>query len=205
MISKKFVPLTFIVVLSIVLIAIGCDDSNYDQRTVVIVASVNDGIPYFSDVLNQGDSIYEDDGVTPKRDDDYVSEDNVLVIVHNRPYNNIINPCISSLGDFLITDYYVEYTVTFSTVPGVTTPVAPFSGKLNSLVPAEEMIGISVPIVPFYAKTISPLFDMHYTAEEIMTYATITFEGHEVQTSRKVTFTSGITVHFADPLVTDDK
>jgi hypothetical protein len=202
MLSKKYAALALVTVLSVGAVLIGCDEnSNYDARTVVFVESINENAPFFSDVLNQGDSLFMPDGVTYKTDDDYIEEDFVLVEFHNRPYNNTVNIKASNLGDFLVTDYTVEYTVTSSTLPTAPMPVPTFVGRMSTLVPATESVTAAVPIVPLYTKAIDPLVGMHYTNDELITYATITFRGHEVQSKREVEFSAGLTVHFADELL----
>lgn len=174
------------------------DETNYDQRTVVYVASMNDDAPFLCDVLNQGDSLYERDGVTYKTDDDYISEDHIKVVFHNKPYNGILDPENGSLGDFLVTDYDVAFTPLGSDP----VPVPAFSGKTSILVPAGELVEGYILLVPFGAKNVDPLSGIMYTATEIMTIATVTFRGHEIMTDREVSFGSGITVNFADPLLT---
>jgi hypothetical protein len=174
------------------------DETNYDQRTVVYVASMNDDAPFLCDVLNQGDSLYERDGVTYKTDDDYITEDHIKVVFHNKPYNGIVDPENGSLGDFLVTDYDVSFAP-FGSAP---VPVPAFSGKTSILVPAGELVEGYILLVPFGAKNVAPLSGIMYTATEIMTIATVTFRGHEIMTDREVAFGSGITVNFADPLLT---
>lgn len=191
--------ISFVAALVLAVILMSCtDESNYDQRTVVYVASMNDDAPFLCDVLNQGDSLYERDGVTYKTDDDYITEDFIKVVFHNRPYNNIVDPGSGSLGDFLVTDYDVEF-VPYGSAP---VPVEPFSGKTSIYVPAGELVEGYILIVPFGAKNVDPLLSLMYTPQEIMTIANITFRGHEIQTDREVSFSAGLTVNFADPLLT---
>ena len=199
---KKCTAFTFVTVLIVGALLVGCDeDSNYDQRTVVYVSNINDGFPVLSDVRNQGDSLYERDGTTFKMDDDFWVEDWVTVEFHNRPYNSVVDPNSSSLGDFLFTSYDVEFIRT----DGGVTPVQPFTGETSILVPANSMVEGGILLVPVYAKRMSPLVDLEYTADEIMTNAHITFHGHEVQTDREVHFSAGILVNFADILNEDEQ
>jgi hypothetical protein len=191
--------IAFVSALILVALFVGCtDETNYDQRTVVYVASMNDDAPFLCDVLNQGDSLYERDGATYKTDDDYITEDFIKVVFHNKPYNNVIEPNVSALGDFLVTDYDVSF-VPYGSAP---VPVPPFSGRTSILVPAGELVAGYILLVPFGAKNIDPLLGIMYTPTEIMTVANITFRGHEIQTNREVTFGTGLTVNFADPLTT---
>ena len=199
---KKCTAFTFVMVLVIGALLVGCDeDSNYDQRTVVYVSNINDGFPVLSDVRNQGDSLYERDGVTFKLDDDFWVEDWIKVEFHNRPYSSIADPCNSSLCDFLFTSYDVE----FVRMDGGVTPVPPFTGETSILVPANSLVEGGILLVPVSAKRASPLVDLEYTSSEIMTNARITFHGHEIQTDREIHFSAGILVNFADILDEDEQ
>lgn len=199
---KKCAAFTFVSMLIIGALLVGCDeDSNYDQRTVVYVSNINEGFPVLSDVRNQGDSLYERDGVTFKYDDDFWLEDWVKVEFHNRPYSSIVDPNSSSLGDFLLTSYDVE----FMTMDGSATPVPPFTGETSVLVPANSLVEGAILLVPVYSKRMVPLVDLEYTANEIMTNAHITFHGHEIQTDREVHFSAGVVVNFVDILNEDEQ
>ena len=53
--------------LLLVAVILSCsEDTNYDQRTVVYVGGINGDKPFMCDVLNQGDSLYEEDMITYK-------------------------------------------------------------------------------------------------------------------------------------------
>jgi hypothetical protein len=200
---KKYTAFTFIAVLIIGALLFGCDeDTNYDQRTVVYVSNINEGYPYLSDVRNQGDSLYERDGVTIKYDDDFWLEDWVKIQFHNRPYNSVVDPNASALGDFLVTGYKVEYT---TLDPAGTSPVPAFIGETSILVPANSLVEGGILLVPVYTKRQLPLVSLEYTANEIMTNAHITFYGHEIQTDREIEFTAGLLVNFADILDEDEQ
>jgi hypothetical protein len=199
---KKLTAFALISLVAVWFLAMGCDeDSSYDSRTVVYVASVNENAPFISDVLNQGDSVRTESGAGFVTNDDFVEEDFIQIVFHNRPYNGLVNACGGSLGDFLVTHYSVEF-VPYGSDP---VPVPAFSGETSILVPANSMIEGYILLVPIYAKQVSPLVDMQYTAQEIMTVANITFSGHEVQTERVVEFSCGVSVNFADPLEEEDE
>jgi len=180
-------------------VMVGCDSKpeNYTTRTIVYVSYINEGMPFMCDVLYQGDSLYYEDTFILKLEDDFITEDRVKVLVHNRPYNALIEPQLS-LGDFLVTGYTVEFVPT----DGGPTPLPPFTGNTSVLVPANEMIEFWIVIVPFDAKTVDPLLSMQYTNQEIYSNARIRFTGHEIQTSREISFEAGLHVNFADPLIT---
>ena len=177
----------------------GCDNKpdNYTTRAIIYVSYLNDGEPYMCDVLEQGDSLYYEDTFTLKLEDDFITEDKVKVTFHNRPYNGIIEPALS-LGDFLVTGYTVEFVPT----DGSPVPLSSFTGNRSVLIPANEMIDAYIVLVPFGAKTVDPLLSMQYTNQEFYTNARITFRGHEVQTTREISFEAGLHVNFGDPLIT---
>lgn len=180
-------------------VMVGCDNKpdNFSTRTIVYVSYMNDGMPYFCDVLEQGDSLYYEDTSVLKLEDDYIREDRVKVVFHNRPYSGLIEPNLS-LGDFLVQSYTVE----FASTDGNPTPLTAFTGNTSVLIPANEMVEAWIVLVPFDAKTVDPLVSMTYSNLEIYSNATITFKGVEVQTSREIKFEAGLHVNFADPLIT---
>lgn len=195
---KQYAVVTLFMVAAAALTA-GCDDTNYDQRTVVYVSNVNDGMPFLSDVLQQGDSLYYTDTFILKIEDDYIEEDWLKIEIHNRPYNGFVEPEFS-LGDFLLTSYEVSFVQS----NGSSGPVSAFSGETSILVPADSKVEAYIVLVPFNSKTISPLVDMQYTNQEIYSNARVVFRGHEVQTDREIEFSCGIHVNFADPLTLEN-
>ncbi len=195
--KSKVVMLAFALLLVAVILSCS-EDSNYDQRTVVYVGGLNEDSPYLCDVLSQGDSLYEDDQVTFKITDDFITEDRVEVVFYNKPYSTVIEPGTGSLGDFLVTGYDVE----FIPLGGAETPVASFSGSTSILVPESESVAGNILLVPFSAKNLDPLDSMKYSPLEIMARAHFTFHGHYLQTDTQVEFEANLTVNFADPLTT---
>lgn len=196
--AKKISIFTLISLIAFGIFLLGCDeDSNYDQRTVVYVSNVNDGAPFISDVLNQGDSLWTEDYSDFNRNDDYIEEDYLKIEFHNRPYSSVVDVSGSSLGDFLLTSYDVE----FIRYDGGTVPVRPFRGQTSILVPGNSKVEALILLVPFGDKQISPLADIQYVWDvEILTFARITFQGHEVQSEREIEFTANVTVNFGDPV-----
>lgn len=194
---KKFSILITLSVISFGFILLGCEaDSSYEHRTVVYVSNINEGAPFTSDVLNQGDSLYYTETMVYKLEDDFIHEDWVTVEFTNKPYNTVTNIASSNHGDFLVTGYTVEY----QTLDGSSSPVSSFSGDMSLLVPANGTVKGAVMLVPFRDKNTSPLVDMQYSTGEILTNANITFRGHEIQTDYEFTFSCGLFVGFADIL-----
>jgi hypothetical protein len=196
---RKMNILTALILMVGAAFMVGCDDKpeNFSSRTIVYVSYINEGAPYLCDVLEQGDSLYYEDTFILKLEDDFIREDQVKVVFHNRPYDGIMEPDLS-LGDFLVTSYTVEFVPT----DGGPVPLPPFTGQTSVLVPANEMVEAYIVLVPFAAKTVDPLLSIEYTNQEIYTNAHITFRGVEVQTNRELKFEAGLHVNFADPLIT---
>ena len=202
--ARNFTKLAVISLLAIGVLSSGCEmNDNYEERTVVYVSNINDGYPFISDVLNQGEQFYIDDdpALGINYDDDYILEDWMKVQFHNRPYNSTVDVANSSLGDFLVT----SYDVVFTRLDGGTTPVVEdFTGQMSLLVPAETMVEAYILIVPYASKLLPDLTVLQYAPGEIMAHALITFHGHEVQTNRDISFSAGATVTFADIITEDD-
>jgi hypothetical protein len=195
--KSKVVVLAFALLLVAAILSCS-EDSNYDQRTVVYVGGLNGDSPYLCDVLSQGDSLYEEDLVTYKTSDDFITEDRIEIVFYNKPYSTVVEPGTGSLGDFLVTGYDVE----FIPLGGASTPVAAFSGSTSVLVPQSESVAANILLVPFAAKNLDPLDSMKYSPLEIMARAHFTFHGHYIQTNTLVDFEANLTVNFADPLTT---
>jgi len=196
--AKKITIFTLISLIAFGLFLLGCDeDSSYDQRTVVYVSNVNDGAPFISDVLNQGDSLWTEDYSDYNTSDDFIEEDYLKIEFHNRPYSSVVDVSGSSLGDFLLTSYDVE----FIRYDAGTVPVRPFRGQTSILVPCDSKVEALILLVPFGEKQVSPLADIQYDWDvEILAFARITFHGHEVQSEREIEFTANVTVNFGDPV-----
>lgn len=200
--ARKFTVLAVISLALISALAAGCDtDNNYDERTVVYVSNINEGYPYISDVINQGDSIFYSETNIFKLEDDYIIEDWTKVEFHNRPYNQQVDVGTSSLGDFLVTGYTVE----FIRLDGDPTPlVQPFSGQMSLHVPANSKVEAVILLVPYAAKNSGILQTVQYSNLEYYTNAQITFYGHEIQTDREIQFSAGLMVNFVDIFTDED-
>ncbi|MBD3178638.1 MAG: hypothetical protein GF417_03025 [Candidatus Latescibacteria bacterium] len=179
----------------------GCEaDSSYEQRSVVYVSNINQGGgAFFSDVLNQGDTLFVEGTTTYQTQDDFVEEDNLILEFTNKPYSGLIDVDNGALSDFLVTGY----EIVFEPMGGADIPVESFSGKTSILVPANTAVEAAIMIVPFQSKNRMPLMGMRYTGLEILSNAHITFRGHEVRTDRNYTFEAGLMVNFGDELTTD--
>ncbi|MDZ7859997.1 MAG: hypothetical protein U5O15_04935 [Candidatus Krumholzibacteriota bacterium] len=185
MLSKKIFIIIILPVVAFAAFQLGCDkDSTYSQRTVLYVSNINEGAPFTSDVVNvnSGDST--------------VVEDFTTVTITNRPYSSIVDVDETSLGDFLVTGYRVEYETTDAGIP-----VESFSGNTSILVPANSTVEATILLVPLSDKNQLPLYGIRNTNTELISNARITFVGHEVQAEdRTMSFDAGLQVGFADYL-----
>ena len=186
-----------------------CNNDSEENRAVVTVASINGNAPFFSDVLEQGDTLFFPGTFIPFTQDDYVQEDFVEVIFHNRPYNvfTTTGPGLP-LSDFLITRYHVEWRTT-NAAPGVPPP---YDGATSIMVPSNELgIGYIV-LVPFDVKNSPLMTSINYLnpgspgfPDEYLMIADITFWGHEVGAQgREWSFGASLSVNFADPVVVSE-
>ena len=90
-----------------------------------------------------------------------------------------------------------RYDVTWSRTDGGTAVPPSFSGVMHTVVPTGDVILAAVLAVPAGFKVQAPLLALQ-GGGEILAVAHFTFHGHEVGTDRDQTFTSSVTVTFAD-------
>lgn len=186
-----------------------CNTDSEENRAVVTVVSINQNAPFFSDVLNQGDTLCTNNVCPPAGSyflaDDYVQEDYVEVIFQNRPYNNLV---FTGPGrpyyDFLITRYQVDWRRT----DGGTGVPPSYSGATSINVGSDELSFGQVLLVPFEDKNSPLLSSINYLGagfpDEYLMIADITFWGHEVGAGgREQSFVASVSVSFADPVVID--
>jgi hypothetical protein len=190
--------LGFLCVLGIAVVYLAsCESGNEEKRTVVTIAAINDNVPFFSDVLEQGDSVRRDTGqwVT---NDDYIKEDNIKVTFYNRPYSAFVfTGAARPYGEYLVTRYRVEWERAGG---GQVPPV--YNGATSVLVPTEEYVEAYILLVPFEVKNLPFIWELNYlganAGEEILCTAHLTFWGHEVGTDRETMFEGSVSVNFAD-------
>ena len=110
--NRKLLGFLCVVGLMIAFLA-SCDDSE-EQRSIITVAAINDNVPFFCDVLEQGDSVYRDNGL-PVTIDDYIKEDFIDVLFYNRPYSAFtFTGSGRPYGEFLV--YYRDNLQFFDTL-----------------------------------------------------------------------------------------
>ena len=189
-----------------------CVDNGEENVIVVTTSSINNGGPVFSDVLDQGDTLFL--GGAPYTPDDFLMEDVIAISFLARKYNKIMTTGPTDpYSTFLITNY----NVTFTRTDGGTPTVPSFDAATAIEIPVDDVqpTGAFILICPYELKSSSPLSDVNYLnpapcatpqcfPEEVRTIATITFTGHVVGTEREWDFTSQVTVNFGDPVVESD-
>jgi hypothetical protein len=188
-----------------------CNNDYEENRAVVTVASINQNAPFFSDVLEQGDTLCVNNTCPPAGSyyyaDDFVREDVVEVVFNNRPYNLFTTTGPGQpLSDFLITRYRVDWRRTDG---GAGVPV-PYEGATSIMVPSND-IGVGyVLLVPYEAKNTALMTAINYNGaafpDEYLMIADITFWGHEVGAQgREWSFGASLSVSFADPVVVTEE
>jgi hypothetical protein len=191
--KRKFFLFLALVGLAAVL-ASSCNTTSEEHRSVVSVSSINDNAPFFSDVLDQGDSIK-----VTQTGDDFIQEDYVPVTFYNRPYSSAVttDPELP-YSDFIIT----RYTVTWERVDGG--PALPasmsFTGGTSIIVPTTETVEASILLVPALLKQNATISALQYSANEILAIAHIQFYGHEVGSDREWAVPASLSVSFGDYL-----
>jgi hypothetical protein len=168
-------------------VLVGCNDEE-NKRSVVTVSSMNLNAPFFSDVIDQGDSLQS-------TSDDFVAEDWCPVVFKNRPYSSVVfTGPEEPFNDFLITRYRVEWR----RVDGGAYIPPPFDGAMSTNVPSGEEVEAAIVLVPFLVKNDPNLVAIRYTSNEFLAVARVTFWGHEVGSNRDQDFSAEISVNFAD-------
>lgn len=202
------IPVVFLALLA----ALGCDATdleNESNRSVVVVSSINEGAPFFADVLDQGDTLYTSAG-TYFAQDDFIVEDIVEVKFFNRPYDqSIVTGPGNPYGDFLVTSYNIEWTVlannsitTFNVPPTI-------EAATNIIVQSGSEGGGFILLVPYSHKRYTNVWNLRLVPAggsegEIITRARITFRGHEVGTDHKILIPVDLTVSWGDIVETEE-
>ncbi len=198
---RSRISLFFFLAVSFMVVLASCNSGPEEKRSIITVSSINENQPYFSDVLSQGDSVYDKSGVPILRDD-YVEEDWVNITFYNKPYNpfNTTSPG-GPLGDFIITRYTIEWERADG---GVETPDT-YNGATSIILPTGEFTEGGILLVPFYEKNKPFLRDINYVGsmigQEVLCIAHITFWGHEVGIERETMFNASISVDFGDLII----
>lgn len=181
-----------------------CNDDE-QNRAVVTVAGINDNLPFFSDVLDQGDTVFVSGSCpacTPFTADDFFREDYVTVAFQNRPYNVFVTTGPNlPYNDFLVTRYRVDWQRTDG---GTGVPLS-YNGATAITVPSGETVVAAVLLVPYEVKNTPLMSSINYLGatfpDEYLMIATMTFWGHEVGSDREQSFQGSISANFADPVV----
>ena len=199
--KRKIVAFSLVVGL-IAVIAGSCENESENNRAVVIVSSINENVPFFSDVLEQGDTVLV--GGSYYTVDDFITEDYVLVTFYNRPYNDFTTTAPGKpLSDFIITRYRVEWrlaTDSSGPVPSM------YEGATSIQVPANTLVSAAVLLVPFQLKSETGIFFPYwYSNDEILSIAHLTFWGHEVGSDREWSLAAELSVNFGDWIIETKK
>ncbi len=208
----------FPALIGVLIVALGCDatdNENESNRSVIVVNSINDGNPFFSDVLDQGDTLFDVSGAYFALDD-FVVEDLVPVSFFNRPYDQtvITGPGLP-YGDFLVTSYDITWTELDNNSSAGPLPISSMNSVNNGTNIFVQSGGVglgSILLVPFSQKTGTSLWILRHPAApglpaaaggEITALANITFRGHEVGTDHEILIPTSLLVSFGDVIEVD--
>lgn len=182
-------------------LAASCDNESEENRAVVIVSSINENVPYFSDVLEQGDTVMV--GGVYYEVDDFIAEDYVVATFYNRPYNSFTTTGPGApLSDFIITRYRVEWR----TADGSAAELPPvYDGATSVQVPTNTYVSAAFLLVPYGVKNLASFAALRYSPDEILAIAHITFWGHEVGTEREWSLAAEMSVSFGDWIIETKK
>ena len=172
-----------IILLSIVLTAPGCSDESA-PRSIVLVETINQSEVLDSDVYNNGEDRL------PGTEDDYIIEDQVSIVVRNRPHDPVltIKPN-GTFGAVVFTRYEVRFEGDESLAPL-------FGGIQLRVVSGSSATGI-VTIVPAGYKAMPPLLVLR-NGGEMRFAAEVTLIGAEEDSGEEVKAVATIPVHCAN-------
>jgi hypothetical protein len=196
--GKRTIALTIIACWA--LLVIGCADDS-STRSVVTVVSVNENRPVQSDVRDWGEDPFDSS-------DDLIADDVVEVTMANFAHDGALwlRPG-EPFGDVI----FRSYKVTFIRPDNHGPAPEPFTGAMYLKVPsAQENPKEYLPptgyilLVPGSRKTVSPLGELAYSANQINCEAHIEFFGTETTSEDEVTVSATASVSFADYVDQDE-
>jgi hypothetical protein len=173
----------FVVFAVVALMASGCSDDSA-PRSVLTIDLINDGQILTSDVYNNGD-----DG-NPGTDDDFILEDQVAVVIRNRPHDVGLN--VRGNGPFGAV-VLQRYEVRFSGEENL----PPLFGSMHSRILSGSTSSTEVTVVPAAYKITPPLVTL-LSGGEIRVNAEITLIGEEEDSGDQVTVKATLPVHCAN-------
>lgn len=177
------VGLTLFVLLVGGLFALSCSDDSAPRSTVSL-DSINGNESLDSDVYNNGD-----DG-EPGTNDDTIFEDQVAIVVRNRPHDGGLSVGANSpFGAVVFTRCQVRFTGD-EALPQV-------SEAMYLRVPTGSTVSGEITIVPVAYKTVPPLYGLRQGGE-ILLNAEVTLIGEEEDSHDEVVVKGVLPVHCAN-------
>ncbi len=175
--------LTLLVLILGGLLAFSCSDDSA-PRSSVSIDSINGNESLDSDVYNNGD-----DG-EPGTDDDTIFEDQVAIVVRNRPHDSAL--AIGANGPFGAV-IFTRYQVRFAGDDAL----PPLSEAMYLRAPSGSAVTGEITIVPVAYKTVSPLLGLR-PGGEILLNAEITLIGQEEDSHDEIIVKGVLPVHCAN-------
>jgi hypothetical protein len=168
----------------VVFVALGCSDESA-PRSSVVIESINGNQVLDSDIYNNGD-----DGQIGT-DDDFIVEDQVSVVLRNRPHDPGIN--VDPDGPFGAVTFH-RYEIRFTGDESLD----PHFGGMHLRVPTGTSSQGEIVVVPVVYKITAPLVNLLTQGGEIRLVANITLIGKEDDSNSEVIVEGSLPVHVAN-------
>jgi len=161
----------------------GCSEDSV-PRSVLIIESINDNEVLDSDVYNNG----EDD--EPGTADDFVREDQVSIVIRNRPHDRVVNlDPDGPFGAVVLNRYEIRFRGD-ETLPAL-------AGAIHLRIPSGSTETGEITVIPSGYKVVPPLVGL-LLGGEIQLVAEITLIGEEDDSHDRVEVKAQLPVHVAN-------
>ncbi len=182
--------LAFVLTTVLLLAAPGCSDDE-SARSVVTIEQINGNQTLDSDVYNNGD---DDEYLTG---DDYVVEDQIQILVRNRPHD--VGLDIEGTGAFgaVVFDRYEVRFEGEEVLP-------PLFGAIHLRVASGSTATGEITVIPAAYKVVEPLRSLRENVVEMRFIANVKLIGTEVDSNEEITASAKLPVHCANWGDTDD-
>jgi hypothetical protein len=168
----------------VAILAVGCSDDSA-TRSVLLLESINSNETLNSDLYNNGE-----DG-QPGTEDDFITEDQVSVLIRNRPHDPGLNvEPNGSFGAVVLNRYEINFT-------GPETP-DPITGAMHLRIPSGATGLGEITVIPAAHKQVPPLYTILDQSGELLLTAEITIFGTEDDSNDEVSVSGTLPVHVAD-------
>ncbi|MBM3286106.1 MAG: hypothetical protein FJY88_01965 [Candidatus Eisenbacteria bacterium] len=181
---RRFLFFSSLCLLTGLLFVVGCSDDSA-PRSSVNIESINGNEVLDSDVYNNGD-----DG-EPGTDDDFIVEDQVPIVLRNRPHDAGLSMRANGPFGAVVLNRYSVRLPSELELPNI-------SGGLYLRIPSGSTAIGEVTVIPAEYKQAPPLDQLAYLGGEIRFTAEITLYGVEEDSREEVVVKGSLPVHCAN-------